>query len=68
MISMASDVGRWPLIALRSIGHAERTTAQSIAAVNVTASPGRLIAGNQLRAASTGPSPGTDRNRSDCGC
>ncbi|MDT5233250.1 MAG: hypothetical protein QOI39_3750, partial [Mycobacterium sp.] len=34
MISMASDVGRWPLIALRSIGHAERTTAQSIAAVN----------------------------------
>ncbi|MDT7755076.1 MAG: hypothetical protein QOH27_974, partial [Mycobacterium sp.] len=49
MISMASDVGRWPLIALRSIGHAERTTAQSIAAVNVTASPGRLTAGNQLR-------------------
>ncbi|MDT5314555.1 MAG: hypothetical protein QOE74_3575, partial [Mycobacterium sp.] len=36
MMSMASDVGRWPLIALRSIGHAERTTAQSIAAVNVT--------------------------------
>ena len=51
MISMASDVGRRPLIALRSIGHAE-TTAQSIAAVNVTASPGRLTAGNQLRSPS----------------
>jgi hypothetical protein len=48
MMSMASDVGRAPLIALRSIGHAERTTAQSIAAVNVTASPGRLTAGIQL--------------------
>ena len=48
MTSMASDVGRWPLIALRSIEHAERTTAQSIAAANVTASPGRLTAGNQL--------------------
>ena len=48
MMSMASDVGRSPLIALRSIGHAERTTAQSIAAVTVTASPGRLTAGNQL--------------------
>lgn len=52
MISMASDVGRWPLIALRSIGHADRTTAQSIAAANVTASPGRLTAGNQLRSPS----------------
>jgi len=52
MMSMASDVGRSPLIALRSIGHAERTTAQSIAAANVTASPGRLTAGNQLRSPS----------------
>src|ERR1700737_4144522 len=50
MMSMASDVGRSPLIALRSIGHAERTTAQSIAAANAPASPGRLTAGNQLRA------------------
>jgi hypothetical protein len=49
MMSMASDVGRSPLIALRSIGHAERTTAGSIAAANVTASPGRLTAANQLR-------------------
>ena len=49
---MAREVGRWPLIALRSIGHADRTTAQSISAVNVTASPGRLTAGNQLRSPS----------------
>ena len=52
MMSMASDVGRSPLISLRSIGHADRTTAQSIAAANVTASPGRLTAGNQLRSPS----------------
>ena len=52
MMPMASDVGRSPLIALRSIGHAERTTALSIAAANVTASPGRLTAGNQLRSPS----------------
>lgn len=30
MISMASAVGRWPLISLRSIGHAERTTHRTI--------------------------------------
>jgi hypothetical protein len=52
MMSMASDVGRSLLIALRSIGHAERTTALSIAAANVTASSGRLTAGNQLRSPS----------------